>query len=164
MLRVTTLYAATAGARAAYYSEYLSAAPGEVPGRWMGAEVEGFGLGVGDVVEVEQLRNLLEGRDPVSGSRLGQPLTDRCCADGRVVRAVAGFDATFSAPKSLSVLWAITQDRRLLAAHDAAVAAAVQHLERFGSTTRIRSYGRRMFPDSGGLSIAVFRQTTSREG
>ncbi len=45
--------------------------------------------------------------------------------DGRVVRAVAGFDATFSAPKSLSVLWALTQDPRLLAAHDAAVTAAL---------------------------------------
>ena len=42
-------------------------------------------------------------------------------ADGRVMRAVAGFDATFSAPKSLSVWWALTGDHRLLDAHDAAV-------------------------------------------
>ena len=163
MLRVTTLYASTAGATAEYYARYLSEAPGEVPGRWVGGEVDGFGFSVGDIVEAEQLRLLLEGCDPVSGIRLGRPLTDRRCADGRVVRAVGGFDATFSAPKSLSVLWAITGDQRLLDAHDAAVAAALAHLERFGSTSRVRSYGRRMFPDSGGLSIAVFRQTTSRD-
>ena len=42
-------------------------------------------------------------------------------ADGRVVKAVAGFDATFSAPKSLSVLWALTGDDRFLEAHDVAV-------------------------------------------
>ena len=40
------------------------------------------------------------------------------------MRAVSGFDATFSAPKSLSVWWVLTGDRRLLAAHDVAVTAA----------------------------------------
>ena len=46
---------------------------------------------------------------------------------------------TFSAPKSLSVWWGLTGDRQLLEAHDVAeYAAAVEHLERFGSTTRIR--------------------------
>ena len=85
---------------------------------------------------------MLSGRDPVSGSPLGRELLDRYRADGRVVRAVSGFDATFSAPKSLSVWWALTGDDRLLDAHDVAVAAALEHLERFGSTTRIRSNGR----------------------
>ena len=42
-----------------------------------------------------------------------------------MVRAVSGFDATFSAPKSLSVWWALTGDRRLLEAHDVAVTAAL---------------------------------------
>ena len=72
---------------------------------------------------------------------------------------MAGFDATFSAPKSLSAWWALTGDRRLLEAHDVAVGAALDHLERFGSTTRIRSNGGRMHPDTGGLVIAAFRQT-----
>ena len=64
------------------------------------------------------------------------------------MRAVSGFDATFSAPKSLSVWWALTGDDRLLEAHDVAVAAALEHLERFGSTTRIRSNGGRLHPDT----------------
>ena len=79
-----------------------------------------------------------------------------------MVRAVSGFDATFSAPKSLSVWWALTGDDRLLEAHDVAVSAALEHLERFGSTTRIRSNGGRLHPDTQGLTIATFRQTTSR--
>jgi conjugative relaxase-like TrwC/TraI family protein len=73
-----------------------------------------------------------------------------------------GFDATFSAPKSLSVLWALTGDDRFLEAHDTAVKAALAHLDRFGSTTRIRCNGGRLHPDTKGLTTAVFRQTTSR--
>ena len=120
------------------------------------------GSGLSGTVDVEALELLLSGRDPVSGTPLGRELLDRYTADGRVVRAVSGFDATFSAPKSLSVWWALTGDDRLLEAHDVAVSAALEHLERFGSTTRIRSNGGRLHPDTQGLTIATFRQTTSR--
>ena len=82
--------------------------------------------------------------------------------DGTVVSPVAGFDATFSAPKSLSVWWALTGDDGLARCHDVAVAAAVAAIERYGSTTRIRSNGARLHPDTGGLTVASFRQTTSR--
>ena len=160
MLRVTTLYASSAAATAKYYAEYLARAPGEVDGVWTGTQADALGLN--GSVSVEALELLLEGRDPIRGTRLVYPLTDRTLNDGRVVRAVAGFDATFSAPKSLSVLWALTQDPRLLEAHDVAVTAALAHVERFGSTTRVRADGRRLHPDSQGLTMATFRQTTSR--
>ncbi len=75
---------------------------------------------------------------------------------------MSGFDATVSAPKSLSAWWAITGDNRLLEAHDAAVKAVVGTLERYGATTRIRSNGQLLHPDTNGLTIAAFRQTTSR--
>ena len=110
----------------------------------------------------DQLEALLEGRDPIAGTPLGMPLVDRVTKDGGTVRAVAGFDATFSAPKSVSVLWALTGDDGYLEAHDAAVTAALDYLERYGSTTRVRSNGRRLHPDSQGLIMATFRQSTSR--
>ena len=113
-------------------------------------------------MSTEALELLLSGRDPVSGSTLGFPLRDRTLADGRVVRAVAGFDATLSAPKSLSVWWALTGDAGLAECHDVAVRAVVDYLERFGSTTRVRSNGGRLHPDSPGLTVGAFRQTTSR--
>ena len=160
MLRVTTLHASSAAATAAYYARYLTDAPGEVPGVWSGEQADRFGL-AGDVT-VEQLEWLLSGRDPTSGTLLGRELVDRYTVDGRVVRAVSGFDTTFSAPKSLSVWWALTGDPRLLEAHDVAVTAALKHLERFGSTTRIRCNGARLHPDTAGLTMATFRQTTSR--
>jgi TrwC relaxase len=43
-----------------------------------------------------------------------------------------------------------------------AEAAVVDYLERFGSTARVRSNGGRLHPDSQGLTVAAFRQTTSR--
>src|SRR3954447_14678610 len=160
MLRVTTLSVSSAAATAEYYTRYLTQAPGEEPGVWAGREADALGLS--GHVDGAALELLLEGRDPGSGVSLGRLLADRTTADGRVVRAVAGFDATFSAPKSVSVWWALTGDHGLLEDHDLAVSAALGHLERFGSTTRIRSGGRRLHPDTGGLIIARFRQTTSR--
>ena len=120
MLRVTTLYASSAVATAAYYTRYLAQAPGEEPGVWSGRQADGLGLA--GKVSADDLQRLLEGRDPRTGTPLGSPLVDRVTANGSVVRAVAGFDATFSAPKSLSVWWALTGDPGLLAAHDLAVA------------------------------------------
>jgi conjugative relaxase-like TrwC/TraI family protein len=160
MLRVTTLHASSAANTAAYYTQYLTAAPGEVPGVWCGRQATA--LGVSGVVEEEPLELLLSGRDPVSATPLGRELVDRVTRDGRVVKAVSGFDATFSAPKSVSVWWGLTGDVRFLEAHDVAVNAVLDHLERFGSTTRIRRDGRRLHPDTGGLTMATFRQTTSR--
>ncbi len=159
MLRVTTLYA-SASATAAYYTRYLAGAPAEHPGVWSGEQA--FALSLSGRVAVDELQALLEGREPTMGTPLGKPLTDRTLADGRVIRAVAGFDATFSAPKTLSVWWALTGDPGLLEAHDLAVRAALEHLERYGATTRIRVNGRRLHPYTAGLSIATFRQTTSR--
>ena len=160
VLRVTTLYASTAAVTAGYYTQYLTEAEGEIPGRWTGKQADLHGL-AGDV-NAEQLELILSGRHPVTGVTLGFPLQDRTTAEGRLVRAVSGFDATVSAPKSLSAWWAITGDNRLLEAHDTAVQAAIGTLEKYGSTTRIRSNGQRLHPDTNGLTIAAFRQTTSR--
>jgi conjugative relaxase-like TrwC/TraI family protein len=160
VLRVTTLYAGTAAATARYYTKYLTQAPGEVPGVWTGGQAAGLGL-AGEV-STDALESLLSGCDPTSGTTLGHGLKDRTKANGVVIRAVAGFDATLSAPKSLSVWWALTGDPGLAECHDIAVNAVVETLERFGSTTRIRSNGGRLHPDSQGLTVAAFRQTTSR--
>lgn len=160
MIRVTTLYASTAATTAKYYTRYLTDAPGELPGQWYGEQADLLGLN--GTVTTEALERLLSGRDPISNVELGFELRDRTLANGKTIRAVAGFDATVSAPKSLSVLWALTGDAGFAEAHDVAVQAVLNHLERYGSTTRIRSNGGRLHPDSKGLIVAGFRQTTSR--
>ena len=84
MLRVTTLYASSAMATAAYYTRYLAEAPGEEPGVWSGRQA--VGLGLAGRVDGDELQALLEGRDPTNGTPLGTVLRDRTTADGRVVR------------------------------------------------------------------------------
>lgn len=160
MLRVRTLSACSAGETARYYTRYLDE-PDEEPGRWRGRQAAGLGLA--GTVDTDQLETLLSGHDPTSGQQLGSALADRFKADGTVIKAVAGYDATFSAPKSLSVWWALTGDPGLLEAHDVAVAAVLDHLEARGSTTRIRRNNSRAFVDTEGLAMAAFRQSTSRE-
>ena len=59
--------------------------------------------------------------------------------------------------------WGLTGDPGLLEAHDVAVRAVLEHLERYGATTRVRVNGGRQHPDTQGLTMAAFRQATSRE-
>jgi hypothetical protein len=65
---VTTLYASSTAATAAYYTRYLTKADGELPGRWTGHQADLLGLS--GEVSTEALEALLEGRDPVSGAPL----------------------------------------------------------------------------------------------
>jgi conjugative relaxase-like TrwC/TraI family protein len=128
--------------------------PDEPPGRWWGNGGDALGLN-GDV-EADQLRGLLEGRDPRTGYPIGR---------GFGIKSARGFDATFSAPKSVSVLWALSPDlfvrAEVLAAHDAAVTAALGWLERHGAVTRRGTDGVDQV-DTRGLTVALFRQHTSR--
>ena len=91
MIRVTTLYASTAATTARYYTRYLTDAPGELPGHWSGRQADLLGLS--GTVSTEALERLLSGHDPVSGVQLGLPLKDRTLANGKTIRAVAGFRA-----------------------------------------------------------------------
>lgn len=160
MIRVTTLYASGAGASAEYYTGYLTKADGEQPGVWTGSQASGLGLS-GEVT-TKELEALLSGHHPSTGQRLGRALIDRVDKHGNTIKAVAGYDATLSAPKSLSVLWGLTGDEGLAECHDVAVNAVVEMVEKYGSTTRIRSNGTRLHPETNGLTVAVFRQSTSR--
>jgi conjugative relaxase-like TrwC/TraI family protein len=161
VLRVTTIHAHTAAASARYYTRYLTGDGPDADSRWLGRRAAGIGLS--GSVETDDLEAILSGHDPATRRQLGCPLVDRVDNKGRAIRAVAGFDATFSAPKSLSVWWALTGDPRLLDAHNLAVQAVLDHIERYGATTRIRVDNARQHPDVDGLIMAAFPQATSRE-
>jgi len=79
---------------------------------------------------------------------------------------VAGFDLTFRAPKSVSVLWGVADPavaRELGAAHDAAVDAALGYVEREACWGR-RGAGGVVQVRGGGLVAAAFRYRASRDG
>ncbi|MGH9153654.1 MAG: MobF family relaxase [Acidimicrobiales bacterium] len=165
-MRATTLKASSAGLDGllAYYAglatrDGVARGPvdyyldrNEPPGRWRGGGCAA--LGVGGEVRAEQLEALLTARHPAAGKRLG--FGDR---------SARAFDATFSAPKSVSVLWALSPDgfvrAEVAAAHDAATAAALDGFEHHGALTRRGTDGVHQV-DTQGLAVAVFRQHTSR--
>lgn len=120
-----------------YYS-----AKGTPAGRWSGSGLPGVGAGSiaeGAEVSESQLQLLIGmGRDPVSGEPLGREYPNYEHSTNRR-RSVAGYDFTFSIPKSASVLWGIANaatQERIVRAHHAAVAQALAFLEREVAATR----------------------------
>ena len=152
-VRVTTLKQAAAGR---YYTEHLPSYyldGDEPPGRWWGQGAEALGLG-GDI-EAEAFLAVMAGQDPDTGRDLG-----RRFGEG----SVRGFDATFSAPKSVSVLFGVGNPelrRRVTEAHDRAVDAVLGWVESQGHT-RMRRRGHVVRVDAEGIVVGVFRQHTSR--
>lgn len=152
-VRVTTLKGTEAGR---YYTERLPSYyldGGEPPGRWWGAAAGDLGL-TGDVGP-EAFLALMAGKDPVNGTDLG-----RRYGDG----SVRGYDATFSAPKSVSLLWALGDERtrkEVLESQDRAVDATLGWIESHAHT-RVRRNGHVVCVDAEGLVAGVFRQHTSR--
>jgi Ti-type conjugative transfer relaxase TraA len=129
---------------------------GEAPGVWLGAG--SASLGLRGQVGGGALRVLLAGFSPTDGQRL----------TSRPVRAarVTGFDLTFSAPKSVSVLWGLSDgdvSKAVRRAHDGAVVEALGYLERHATMARRGANGIRKI-GAGGLVAAGFRHRTSRAG
>jgi conjugative relaxase-like TrwC/TraI family protein len=131
---------------------------GEAPGRWHGRGLEPLGLTPGGLVHVQQLEALF-GRalHPMTGTQLGRAWR----ADG-----VTGFDLTFSAPKSVSALWALGAPytaTQVKAAHTAAVQAALSNLDLHAGLSRRGTDGTEQI-GTDGLAAALFEHRTSRAG
>lgn len=148
-----------------YYSE-----EGTPPGRWLGGGIRDLDHGLlkeGDEVTEQHLELLLgHGLDPVTGDKLGHAYP-AYREGGRT--AVAGYDLTFSVPKSASVLWAVADagTQQLIAdAHHAAVAEVVAFLEREVAFTRTGATegGARPQVEVTGLIAAAFDHYDSRAG
>ncbi|MDK1026745.1 MAG: relaxase domain-containing protein, partial [Actinomycetota bacterium] len=101
---------------------------GTATGRWHGSgAVE---LGLEGTVSAEGLVRLFDGQHPMTGEQLGRRLRK----DG-----VAAWDLTFSADKSVSLLWAFGDDEvrsHVLEAFEESTAEALTYLESVASSTR----------------------------
>ncbi|HAS6021742.1 TPA: conjugative transfer relaxase/helicase TraI [Vibrio vulnificus] len=76
----------------------------------------------------------------------------------------SGFDLTFSAPKSISILALTGGDIRLIEAHNNAVKFALTELEKdVAQITTINKEGEREFHNTNSMIFAVVRHKTSRE-
>jgi len=129
---------------------------GGPPGRWAG---EGAArLSLSGPVTKSEFEAALKGIDPKTGERL-------VALGGRMQNHAAGWDMTFSAPKSVSVLWALSEERGRMAiegAHRIAVATATRHLEHTAAWAR-RGKGGAVREPAAGLLMATFDHHTSRE-
>ena len=143
----------SSGQAASYYeSDDYYAEGGEAPSAWFGEAAEALGLR--GEVDRKDFKQGLEGRLP-SGEQLG---TTR----GGKLEHRPGWDVTFSAPKSVSIMAEVAGDRRLIKAHDKAVTTALGYVERHGAATRAREGGQVRTIQTGKLAVATFRHNTSR--
>ena len=131
-------------------------------GEWQGRMAERYGL-AGAIDELHFAR-LSEGQNPLTGEQLvrhrnGQEYTT---ADGITVKPVehrAGWDATFSAPKSVSLTALVGGDDRVREAHRQAVTTALTELERY---SQARIGGNRAAETTGKFIAAKFEHDTAR--
>ncbi len=117
------------------------------------------GLGLEGPVDPDTFRTVLEGEVPDgSGKRLGR--LDR---DGNRIHR-PGRDLTFSAPKSVSLAALVGGDQRVVEAHDRAVAAALNWVEKNAAATRMKdpATGRMVCAGDQRTVAACFRHDTSR--
>ncbi len=126
--------ALSAGQAETYYQEKYSeddyyTESHRVTGEWYGKAAETLGLR--GAVSEEDFRAILRGTRPGSGEVLVS------AAAGRDERR-AGWDATFNAPKSVSIQALVGEDARLLAAHRHAVERALSEIEKFAQARRHR--------------------------
>jgi conjugative relaxase-like TrwC/TraI family protein len=146
-----------ANAKDNYYTE------GErVLGEWQGQLAERWGL-TGEVQE-QQFARLSEGQHPMTGEQLVRHQTVREYENGRgeMVRSMehrAGWDATFSAPKSVSLTALVGGDDRVREAHRESVRTALDEMERY---VQARMGGNAPAQTSGAWAVAKFEHDSSR--
>ena len=134
----------------------------EVRGEWQGRLVDKFGLS--GSVGAQEFTRLSEGQDPLTGDQLVQHRNayEYQSADGKTIKSVehrAGWDATFSTPKSISLTALVGGDDRIREAHRQAVTIALTELERY---TQARIGGNNPAETTGQFIAAKFEHDTAR--
>src|SRR5215831_655473 len=140
-----------------YYSER-----GEVNGKWCGRLAEEWGLS-GEVTS-EQYARLVAGQDPHTGEQLIRSVPSRETVNNfgeefTTSEHRAGWDATFSAPKSVSLTALVGDDDRVKIAHRESVEKALEEVERF---VQARGGGNKPAITTGKMIAAQFEHTAAR--
>jgi conjugative relaxase-like TrwC/TraI family protein len=104
----------------------------EISGEWQGRLAENFALA--GAVSADEFARLSQGQHPQTAEQLVRQRASYEYADanGKTVKTMehrAGWDATFSAPKSVSLTALVGGDDRVRAAHRESVRIALEHLE-----------------------------------
>jgi conjugative relaxase-like TrwC/TraI family protein len=128
--------------------------PAQASGRWLASSDTLARLGIEDgTVDGRDFIALMEGRHPRSGRWL------------RRESAGGGIDVTFSAPKSVSVTWALGDEherRAIEQAHRNALDQAITHMTENVATVRRRYAGKVVEEPARELIAAEYLHTTAR--
>ena len=135
---------------------------GVIAGEWQGRLAGQFGL-VG-MVSAEDFAKLSQGQHPQTGEQLVRQRAsyEYQDADGKTVKTMehrAGWDATFSAPKSVSLTALVGGDQRVREAHRESVRVALDQLEHY---TQARIGGNHPPETTGKFIAAKFEHDTAR--
>jgi conjugative relaxase-like TrwC/TraI family protein len=131
-------------------------------GEWQGQLAENYGLA--GAIDAQHFARLSEGQNPHTAEQLvkHRKPQEYTTADGSTVKPVehrAGWDATFSAPKSVSLTALVGGDNRVREAHRQAVTIALTELERY---TQARIGGNNPAETTGNFIAAKFEHDTAR--
>ena len=146
-----------ANAQENYYSE-----GDRIRGEWHGRLAQEWGLS-GEVRE-EHFQRLANGQHPIRGEQLVRHQTAREYVDGRgetvsTMEHRAGWDATFSAPKSVSLTALVGGDEAVRAAHRYSVKVTLNEMEKF---VQARMGGNRQPETTGKWIAASFEHDSAR--
>jgi len=151
MLSIGVLHSsAQAGSYYAQDDYYTKGSAGE-PSQWDGRGAESLSLA--GLVDRAQFEALLNGELP-NGVVVKR---------GQEGKHQPGWDLTFSAPKSVSLLALVGDDSRVVEAHNQAVTEALRYLEATTARARIKQEGKSAVETTGNWIIARFNHDTSRE-
>lgn len=133
-----------------------------VQGEWQGRLATKYGL-VG-AVSADDFAKLSQGQHPQTGKQLVQHRMVHEYKDenGKTVKTMehrAGWDATFSAAKSVSLTALVGGDQRIREAHRESVRIALDELERYAQA---RMGGNHPAETTGKLAVAKFEHDTAR--
>ncbi len=135
---------------------------GAIAGEWQGRLASQFGLA--GAVSAEDFAKLSQGQHPQTDEQLVRQRAsyEYQAADGKTVKTMehrAGWDATFSAPKSVSLTALVGGDERVREAHRESVRVALDQLERY---TQARIGGNHPPETTGKFIAAKFEHDTAR--
>ena len=131
-------------------------------GEWQGELADRLGLS--GAVSKADFMAVANGQNPQTGEQMVKHriASEQTNPDGSTTKTVehrAGWDATFSAPKSLSLTALVGGDDRVRLAHREAVTAALSELERY---THARIGGNNPAEQTGRFVAAKFEHDTAR--
>jgi conjugative relaxase-like TrwC/TraI family protein len=135
---------------------------GVIQGEWQGRLARRFGLA--GAVSAEDFAKLSQGQHPQTAEQLVRQRAsyEYHDADGKTIKTMehrAGWDATFSAPKSVSLTALVGGDERVREAHRESVRVALDQLEHY---TQARIGGNHPAETTGKFIAAKFEHDTAR--